>query len=138
MPLARRLLLGIAAATALFVLWLFAVWPPPVWYRTHFPAATAFMRMREGAGPGTSRLAAAVPLDSVAPAFLRAVLIGEDHRFWSHGGIDVVAMRRVFWLRRWHDKLAHLRGTRSASSRRRSLPTGWRPRSASDASSSST
>ena len=100
MPLARRLLLGIAAATALFVLWLFAVWPPPVWYRTHFPAATAFMRMREGAGPGASRLAAAVPLDSVAPAFLRAVLIGEDHRFWSHGGIDFVEMRRALGYRR--------------------------------------
>jgi monofunctional biosynthetic peptidoglycan transglycosylase len=98
--LVRKLLLGSAAATALFVLWLFAVWPPPVWYRTHFPAATAFMRMREGNGPAAHRLATPVPLDSVAPAFLQAVLISEDNRFWTHGGIDFVEFRRALGYRR--------------------------------------
>ena len=97
MRFARRLLLGITAATALFVLWLFAVWPPPVWYRTHFPGTTAFMRMRAGDSPGG---VAPVPLDSVAPAFVQAVLIAEDHRFWTHGGIDFVEIRRALGYRR--------------------------------------
>lgn len=92
-----------SAATALFVLWLFAVWPPPLWYRSHFPRETAFMRMRAGepqepgrAGPATYR---PVALDSVAPVFVAAVLTGEDHRFWSHGGIDFVELRSA--LRAW-------------------------------------
>ncbi|HEU5049999.1 MAG TPA: biosynthetic peptidoglycan transglycosylase [Gemmatimonadales bacterium] len=94
MRLIRRLLLGLAAATALFTLWLFAIWPPPLWYRTHFPQETAFMRMR-GGGSYTP-----VPLDSVSPLFVRAVLIGEDHRFWEHRGIDYVEVRRALGYRR--------------------------------------
>lgn len=91
-------------ATALFTLWLFAVWPPPVWYRTHFPSESAFMRMRSSAGPWPGRTATAhfnpVPLDSISRHFARAVLTGEDHRFWSHGGIDFVELRRALGYRR--------------------------------------
>ena len=95
MSVTRRILLGAAAATAIFVLWLFAVWPPPVWYRTHFPRETAFMRMRgqmEGYRP--------VPLDSISRHFPRAVLVGEDHRFWMHHGIDFIEVRRALGYRR--------------------------------------
>ena len=95
MSVTRRILLGAAAATAIFVLWLFAVWPPPVWYRTHFPRETAFMRMRgqmEGYRP--------VPLDSISRHFPRAVLVGEDHRFWTHHGIDFIEVRRALGYRR--------------------------------------
>jgi monofunctional biosynthetic peptidoglycan transglycosylase len=98
--LVRRILSGIAAATALLVLWLFAVWPPPLWYRTHFPAATAFMRMREGEGAPRRRLEAPVPLDSVSPRLVQAVLIGEDNRFWTHDGVDFVEIRRALGYRR--------------------------------------
>ncbi|HSR14752.1 MAG TPA: hypothetical protein VLL51_03325 [Gemmatimonadales bacterium] len=35
---------GLGAAA--FLVWLFAVWPPPAWYRSHFPRETAFMAMR--------------------------------------------------------------------------------------------
>ena len=45
-PAGSRLgrLLGLALVPlGLFFLWLFAVWPPPVWYRTHWPARTEFM-----------------------------------------------------------------------------------------------
>ncbi|HEX6644205.1 MAG TPA: biosynthetic peptidoglycan transglycosylase, partial [Gemmatimonadales bacterium] len=90
MPIARRILIAAAAATALFVLWLLAVWPPPLWYRTHFPRETAFMRMR--GGPADYR---PVPLDSISPHLPRAVLIGEDHRYWTHHGIDFVEVRRA-------------------------------------------
>jgi monofunctional biosynthetic peptidoglycan transglycosylase len=77
------------------VLWLFAIWPPPLWYRTHWPARTAFMRMRGG-----ERAYAPVRLDSVSSDFIQAVLIGEDHRFWTHGGIDFIEMRRAIGYRR--------------------------------------
>jgi len=87
-----------AAATALFVLWLFAVWPPPLWYRTHFPAETAFMRMRAESIP--VRAYRPVPIDSISPLFLRAVLIGEDHRFRTHHGLDFVELRRALGYRR--------------------------------------
>ena len=77
--------------------WLFAVWPPPIWYRTHWPAHTAFMDMRgEGA---TRRRYRPVPLDSVAPALRRAVTTGEDARFWDHHGIDYREMRHALGYR---------------------------------------
>src|SRR6266566_4496218 len=41
--IAGRVLLG---TSALFVVWLFAVWPPPVWWRSHEPRCTAMMRLR--------------------------------------------------------------------------------------------
>jgi len=93
--LTRRLLVAAAAATALFVLWLFAVWPPPVWYRTHFPSETAFMRMRGGEASYHP-----VPLDSISRHFPRAVQVGEDHRFWTHHGIDFIEVRRALGYRR--------------------------------------
>ena len=43
----------------LFVLWLFAIWPPPVWYRTHWPAETAFQRMRRAQGSGQMQVTSA-------------------------------------------------------------------------------
>ena len=48
--LGRKLLRAVLLGGGLFVLWLFAVWPPPVWFRTHWPAETAFQRMRRRAG----------------------------------------------------------------------------------------
>lgn len=96
MRIVRRILLGLAAASLIFVGWLFAVWPPPIWYATHFPSETSFMRMRE-------RLPLAsldqpyrpVPLDSVSRQFLSAVITAEDNRFRSHGGLDFVELRRA-------------------------------------------
>jgi len=108
----------------LFVLWLFAVWPPPVWYRTHWPAETAFQAMRGRSGGravGRSegevrrRISAAttwgdtlrysdepelrlyhpIPLDSISKWVPVAVMTGEDQRFREHGGIDWVNLRRA-------------------------------------------
>ncbi|HEU5358503.1 MAG TPA: biosynthetic peptidoglycan transglycosylase [Gemmatimonadales bacterium] len=42
----RNLLRGVAGLAGAFVVWLFAVWPPPAWYRSHWPAETAFQEMR--------------------------------------------------------------------------------------------
>jgi len=119
--------LGYAAllVPAGFAVWLLAIWPPPVWYRTHWPAQTAFMSLRlaEGryggravgtAGPGARSPAAPVPpyrrtalpaytpvpLDSMAPAMREAAITAEDARFWSHGGIDYQELLRALGYRR--------------------------------------
>jgi len=108
---------------AVFAVWLLAIWPPPVWYRTHWPAQTAFMSLRlaegrEGGRPpaGKRREAAKkrlppsgptavpaytpVPLDSMAPAVREAAITAEDARFWSHGGIDYQELLHALGYRR--------------------------------------
>ena len=42
----RRLLRIAALVVILGVVWLFWLWPPPLWYRGHWPRETAFMAMR--------------------------------------------------------------------------------------------
>jgi monofunctional biosynthetic peptidoglycan transglycosylase len=125
--MARALRLAMQAVLyggGLFVLWLFAVWPPPVWYRTHWPEETAFQTMRRSGAeaqrysardsaervalqrewcaaslrrcaPAPLRLYAPVPLDSIAEWVPQAVMAGEDQRFRDHGGIDWVNLRRA-------------------------------------------
>ena len=41
-----------------------------------------------------------VPLDSIAPALRDAATTGEDARFWAHGGIDYLELRRALGYRR--------------------------------------
>jgi monofunctional glycosyltransferase len=81
---ARRVALGTAA---LALAWLFAVWPPPMWWRDHWPRATAMMRR---AGPTGAHLRPEhlVPLRDISPVLRRMVVIGEDSRFATHHGID--------------------------------------------------
>jgi monofunctional biosynthetic peptidoglycan transglycosylase len=92
----RRALLLLGFLAGGFVLWLGAVWPPPMWYRTHWPRETAFMAMRDGQRRGGQTPAARryrpVPLDSIAPAMLDAVIIGEDGNFYRHDGIDYLSL----------------------------------------------
>lgn len=99
----------------LFCLWLVAVWPPPVYYRWFWPRQTAFMSLRRGeadqlarhpqrrrdvAAGGLPRLYQPVPLASIDPELRTAVLIGEDHRFYEHGGLDFQAIREALGYRR--------------------------------------
>ena len=100
---------------AVGLLWLLAVWPPPIWYRWFWPHTTAFMAMRrsqastlaahpqrrrEAAGDELPRLYHPVPLAQIAPALQSAVLVAEDHRFYEHGGIDYQAIREALGYRR--------------------------------------
>jgi monofunctional biosynthetic peptidoglycan transglycosylase len=99
----RRALIVLGFLAGGFVLWLLAVWPPPIWYRTHWPRETAFMAMR--AGTRQAQSAAPVhyrpmPLDSIAPAMVEAVIIGEDGNFYRHGGIDYLSLAYAFGYRR--------------------------------------
>jgi monofunctional glycosyltransferase len=82
---------------AAFLAWLLAVWPPPLWYRTHWPARTAFMTMR---GASAKLRYRPVPLDSIPPTLRVAATTGEDARFWVHNGIDYLEVRRALGYRR--------------------------------------
>ncbi len=135
-----------------FVAWLFAVWPPPLWYRTHWPRETAFMRMRRAEGrpapsPATTKAARSgrsvrdarsagatpvrryrpVPLDSIAKDMALAAITGEDNNFWEHGGIDYVAIRHALGYRRddfdWQD-------AKDRADLRRALGRAWERRDA--------
>jgi monofunctional biosynthetic peptidoglycan transglycosylase len=72
---------------ALFVVWVFAVWPPPVWWRSHEPRCTAMMRLRNDC-PAARR-----PDGQRSPLLERMVIIAEDSRFKTHHGIDFIELR---------------------------------------------
>jgi penicillin-binding protein 1A len=38
-----------------------------------------------------------VPLDKVAPSFVKALLAREDARFYDHGGVDYIGVARAIW-----------------------------------------
>src|SRR3989442_14981655 len=76
----QRLALGLAGLAAI---WLFGTWPPPVWWRSHWPRETAMMRLR---GEAVSYQPSA--LGKIPPVLQRMVIIGEDSRFRTHHGID--------------------------------------------------
>src|SRR5258708_3953054 len=82
----RRVALGTAGVV---LVWLLAVWPPPVWWRDHWPRETA-MRRDRGVG-GAHPASPAVPpsaLKDISPVLQRMVIIAEDSRSRSHIGID--------------------------------------------------
>ncbi len=105
----RRVFQVLGLLAAGFVLWLFAIWPPPLWYRTHWPRQTAFMAMRESGrtdGKTDGRQTTVpvsyrpVPLDSITPVMQDAVIIGEDNNFLRHHGIDYLALAHALGYRR--------------------------------------
>jgi monofunctional biosynthetic peptidoglycan transglycosylase len=108
----RRVALG--TALAVFV-WLFGVWPPPIWWRDHWPRETALMRAAGGRARGRP-----TALGDVSPRLQRMVIIGEDSRFWTHHGIDPaeladalgLAHRRGIWasMRTAWDRRDRMRG----------------------------
>ena len=99
-----RMLAGAGlVAVALFIGWLYFVWPPPSWWRHHWPAETAFMRMRQtqyGGNDTLPRLYQPVPLASISNSLERIVLVGEDDAFYQHHGIDFRQLREALGYRR--------------------------------------
>ena len=100
----RRILLVAAAALVCGVAWLFAVWPPPSWWRSHWPAQTAFQSMRARqyrAASDSPKLAyRPVPFDSVSEWLGKAAVVGEDDAFYQHHGIDWRSVREAIGYRR--------------------------------------
>src|SRR2546422_9758342 len=82
----RRVALGTAGGV---LVWLLAVWPPPVWWRDHWPRETAMMREQAvgGAHPASPAVHPSAPKD-ISPLLPRMVLLSEDSRLRSHLGID--------------------------------------------------
>lgn len=92
----RRRWRRIAIAILTFVLgWLFGVWPPPVWWKSHWPAESAVMRLR-----GEAVRYDPTPLDRFPGMLRRMVLIGEDSRFPTHHGFDLQEIRDAAGLDR--------------------------------------
>jgi monofunctional biosynthetic peptidoglycan transglycosylase len=83
----RRVALGTAALAGV---WLFGVWPPPLWWRDHWPRETAMMRAAtpERSDAAGAAVVHAAPLAGLASLLPRMVVIGEDSRFRTHHGID--------------------------------------------------
>ncbi len=86
---------GIASAA-----WLLAVWPPPVWWRTHWPQHTAMMRWADRrAGPSaTAAVFEPTPLAQISPVLQELVVLAEDARFRTHWGIDPAELRDALGL----------------------------------------
>jgi monofunctional glycosyltransferase len=100
----RSLAVGGAAGLAVFAAWLLFVWPPPSWYRGHWPQQTAFQAMRarqeRAAGDTSSRRYQPVPLDSISDWIAKAAVAGEDDAFYQHHGIDWRSLRDALGYRR--------------------------------------
>jgi len=116
----RRILLLVGIVGGLFVFWLLAAWPPPSWYRTHWPRRTAFMARRDT--PDSAFRYRPVPLDSMSPVLPKAVLIGEDGNFYSHGGIDYLGLAAALGYRR---RTLDLRNPRDRQELLAVLPRAW-------------
>jgi monofunctional biosynthetic peptidoglycan transglycosylase len=88
--IARRVVL---VTGAVFVVWLLAVWPPPIWWRDHEPRCTAMMRLRDDC-----RIARrpASPSARQPDVIERMVIIAEDSRFTTHHGIDFIELREAW------------------------------------------
>jgi monofunctional biosynthetic peptidoglycan transglycosylase len=99
-----RFAAGAAVVAGIGALWLGFVWPPPSWWRTHWPARTAFMAMRSrqlrGDGRAPPRRYFPVPADSMSAWLPRAAMAGEDEAFYLHHGIDYHALREAIGYRR--------------------------------------
>jgi len=90
----RTILWRAALGLAVFSLaWLLGIWPPPVWWRDHWPEQTAMMRLRDSTG-----VYQPTPIARIPGALQRMVIIGEDSRFRTHHGIDLDEMRDALRL----------------------------------------
>jgi monofunctional glycosyltransferase len=75
------------------LVWLLGVWPPPVWWRDHWPEQTAMMRLRDSGGTYQP-----MPIARFPGVLQRMVIIGEDSRFRTHHGVDLDEIRDALRL----------------------------------------
>ena len=89
-------------AVALFLAYMasFFVYPDVGALAKKNPGKTAFMEWREAqwAKEGVKKTIVQrwVPISQVSPLLIKAVLIGEDDKFYQHEGFDYEAMEQAF------------------------------------------
>jgi monofunctional glycosyltransferase len=95
----RGLLLGLGLLVGLVLavqLWFFG---HILWWRTHEPASTAFIRARVAAAERDGKPLAVkqkwVPYERISPHLKRALIISEDDTFTDHGGFNWEALKRA-------------------------------------------
>jgi len=92
---------GLAVVVVLFVLDVvrYFVYPNVSALKENRPAKTAFMQYREDVwrdkGINKKISISWVPLAQVSPYVVKAVIIAEDDKFWSHEGFDFDAMQKA-------------------------------------------
>ena len=89
-------LLAVAAALAAGLVYCLVV-PGISRLKKDAPASTAFMRYRlamaKKAGKNLAISRRWVPLSSISPYLVQAVVISEDDKFWTHHGFDLQAIK---------------------------------------------
>jgi monofunctional biosynthetic peptidoglycan transglycosylase len=75
--------------------WLLGTWPPPFWWRDHWPRETAMMRLTRARYGGAGAPYRPVALEDISPHLRRVIIIAEDSRFRSHGGVDLVELKEA-------------------------------------------
>lgn len=99
--LKKIILWGALAVLAFFVIDIgrYFVYPNVASLQKNRPGKTAFMEYREDAwrAKGIKRKISTswVPLSQVSPYVMKAVIIAEDDKFWSHDGFDFEAMQKA-------------------------------------------
>jgi monofunctional biosynthetic peptidoglycan transglycosylase len=88
----RLVLGGLLLAAAALAAYEGSILARILWWRTHAPAATAFMRARlaelRRKDPGAALQQVWVPYERISPALKRAVVAAEDAKFLAHEGFD--------------------------------------------------
>ena len=90
---------ALLAGFLLLLLWEAWIFAQVLWWRTHNPDSTSFMRLRAAARQEAGRGALLphpwVPYERVPDSLKRAVVAAEDSTFVSHHGFDWEGMRRA-------------------------------------------
>lgn len=101
--LLKALILTVVIAVPVFVLvdiGRYFFYPDVAFLKNNRPGKTAFMEHREKVWRSKNikkKIRASwVPLSQVSPYVVKAVIIAEDDKFWSHEGFDFEAMQKAF------------------------------------------
>lgn len=102
----KRLMWGALAALLIYQVWIFG---QLVWFRSHNPSSTAFMRLRlselQEENPNAKLQHKWVPYESISTNLKRAVIASEDARFMQHEGFDFAGMEEAYLKDLKHGKI---------------------------------
>ncbi len=94
----KRIIMPLSIIVFLFIVFQF-VYPDVSELKKKNPGKTSFMTYREKEWKREGKKyrinQSWVPLSAVSPYLVKAVLIGEDDKFWSHEGFDYEAMQKA-------------------------------------------